>query len=83
MPRLGYEFSLPGNVKEWSYFGYGPAESYCDMKHSSRMGMYHSDVDKEYVGYVRPQEYGNHTNVKWVQIGIWNLDQKKVWMCSC
>ena len=77
LPRLGYEFSLPGNVKEWNYFGYGPAESYCDMKHGSRMGMYHSDVDKEYVDYVRPQEHGNHTNVKWVQIGNLEFGSEK------
>lgn len=69
LPRFGYEISLPGKVKEWSYFGYGPIESYCDMKHGSRMGLYHSTIDEEYVNYVRPQEHGNHTNVKWVQVG--------------
>ena len=69
LPRFGYEFSLPGHVKEWSYYGYGPGENYCDMKHGSRMGLYRSDVEKEYVAYVRPQEHGNHINVKWVQIG--------------
>ena len=69
LPRFGYEFTLSGEVKEWSYFGYGPSESYCDMKHGAKMGMYHSDVDKEYVNYVRPQEHGNHTNVKWAKIG--------------
>ena len=69
LPRFGYEFSLSGQTKEWSYYGYGPSESYCDMKNGARMGLYHSDVDKEYIHYVRPQEHGNHTNTKWVQIG--------------
>lgn len=77
LPRFGYEFSLPGEIKEWSYFGYGPSESYCDLKHGARMGMYHSDIDKEYVNYVRPQEHGNHTNVKWVQIGNLEFGSEK------
>jgi beta-galactosidase len=46
LPRFGYEFALPGENKEWSYYGYGPGESYCDMKHGAHMGMYHSNVDK-------------------------------------
>lgn len=77
LPRFGYEFSLPGEVKAWSYYGYGPGESYCDMKHGARMGMYHSDVDKEYVNYVRPQEHGNHTNVTWLRAGKLEFGSEK------
>lgn len=77
LPRFGYEFSLPGITKEWSYYGYGPSESYCDMKHGAQMGMYNSDVDKEYVHYVRPQEHGNHTNVKWLRVGKLQFGSEK------
>lgn len=77
LPRFGYEFILPGQVKEWTYYGYGPGENYRDMKYASRMGLYHSDADKEYVHYVRPQEHGNHTNVKWVRIGDLEFGSEK------
>lgn len=69
LPRLGFEFILPSENKEFSYFGFGPHESYCDMYHASLMGQYESDTDKEYVNYVRPQEHGNHFGVKELKIG--------------
>ncbi len=69
LPRLGYEFELPGENCEFTYFGRGPLESYCDMCHASLMGLYTSDAQSEYVEYVRPQEHGNHIEVKMLQIG--------------
>lgn len=69
LPRLGYEFELPGDVKQFTYYGCGPAESYRDMCHAGAVGLYTSDVDREYVSYVRPQEHGNHTAVKLLRIG--------------
>lgn len=69
LPRLGYEFTLPGEVKEFAYYGNGPEESYRDLCHAGRIGLHESDADREYVHYVRPQEHGNHTSVKWLRIG--------------
>ena len=69
LPRLGYEFELPEASNEFTYYGQGPAESYCDMCHAARMGMYTSDTELEYVNYVRPQEHGNHNQVKMLRIG--------------
>lgn len=69
LPRLGYEFTLPMNSKLFSYYGRGPLENYCDMCHGNFIGSYQSDVDAEYVNYPCPQEHGNHTNVKQLQIG--------------
>lgn len=69
LPRLGYEFTLPQSAGAFRYFGQGPMENYADMRHWSMMGLYESHADKEYVDYVRPQEHGNHTNVKMLQIG--------------
>ena len=69
LPRLGYEFTLPGDVKEFTYYGNGPCESYRDLCHAGSVGLYSSDADREYVPYVRPQEHGNHTAVKWLRIG--------------
>lgn len=69
LPRLGYELSLPGHVKEFAYFGNGPVESYRDLCHAGRIGLFESSADREYVHYVRPQEHGNHTAVRWLAIG--------------
>lgn len=64
LPRLGFEFKLPFNKDEFSYFGNGPAESYRDMAHHGVIGWHDSSADGEYVNYVRPQEHGNHTACK-------------------
>lgn len=69
LPRLGYEFTLPGGHDHFRYYGNGPAESYRDLCHAGRMGLYESDAESEYVPYVRPQEHGNHTGAKWLAIG--------------
>lgn len=68
LPRLGFEFTLTGENKEFTYFGHGPLESYCDMHRAAPMGMYESSSDKEYVPYVRPQEHGNHYDTRLLKI---------------
>jgi len=69
LPRLGYTFLLPGDSNSFTYFGRGPLENYCDMCHAASVGMYESNTDAEYVNYVRPQEHGNHTSTKLLNIG--------------
>ena len=69
LPRLGYTFPLPGECQNFSYFANGPQESYRDLCHAGRIGLYSSTVDAEYVPYVRPQEHGNHAFAKWLRIG--------------
>ncbi len=76
LPRLGFEFLLPADSKEFTYYGYGPTESYNDAHHGALMGMYTSDADKEYVNYVRPQEHGNHYNTKLLTIGDMTFEGK-------
>ena len=69
LPRMGYEFSLPEEVSDFAYYANGPFESYRDLCHAGRIGLFESSADKEYVHYVRPQEHGNHTSARWLQIG--------------
>ena len=69
LPRLGYELELPETTNAYEYFGRGPLENYCDMCHSCFVGMNQSSAEAEYVKYVRPQEHGNHMNVKMLRIG--------------
>lgn len=77
LPRFGYEFELPGSNAEFTYFGRGPVENYCDLHHCAAIGLYTSHVNQEFVNYVRPQEHGNHTAVKMLRIGKLEFSSEK------
>lgn len=81
LPRLGFEFTVPNENAEFTYFGYGPYESYCDMHHLDKIGCYESCAEKEYVNYVRPQEHGNHYGVKQLCIGALEFTADKDFEC--
>ena len=68
LPRLGFEFTLKKENKQFTYYGMGPDENYCDMCHHARLGMFSSSSDMEYVNYVRPQEHGNHMKTRMLNI---------------
>ncbi|MEE1005620.1 MAG: beta-galactosidase domain 4-containing protein, partial [Acutalibacteraceae bacterium] len=68
LPRLGFEFKLPYEKDSFTYFGNGPLESYRDMTHHGVIAFHESNADKEYVNYVRPQEHGNHTDCRLLDI---------------
>lgn len=68
LPRLGFEFKLRYDLSSFKYFGNGPLESYSDMTHHGVVDFHESDADKEYVNYVRPQEHGNHTDCRQLEI---------------
>lgn len=66
LPRLGYELTLTEQNSRFTYFGNGPAQSYLDMTHHGTVDIHESCADNEYVNYIRPQEHGNHMDVKYV-----------------
>lgn len=68
IPRLGFEIAVDKKYNEFKYFGMGPYENYVDMSHHVRQDYFASDVDSEYVPYVRPQEHGNHCQVTEAEI---------------
>lgn len=68
LPRLGFSFMLPYEHDSFRYFGNGPMESYCDMTHHGTVDWHSSCADDEYVNYVRPQEHGNHTQTRVLQM---------------
>lgn len=68
LPRFGFEFRLPYACDKFRYFGHGEMENYIDLCHHTKMGMYESDADKEYVPYIMPQEHGNHTRTKFLEM---------------
>ena len=68
LPRFGFEFAMPSGNEYIEYFGFGPEENYSDMKNHVRMGLFQSTVTQQYFPYIRPQEHGNHYNVKWATV---------------
>lgn len=68
LQRLGFEFKTEFNNSKFKYYGMGPHENYCDMKHASMIDWYESDADREYVNYIMPQEHGNHIRTKVLEI---------------
>ena len=68
LPRLGFEIKVPKEKNVFRYYGMGPYESYCDMHHGSMIDFYESNAEKEYVNYVMPQEHGNHTKTKLLEM---------------
>lgn len=69
LPRLGFEFSIPKTNEKFRYYGMGPIENYMDMCHHTKVGIYESTAEDEYVSYIVPQEHGNHTKTKFIEIG--------------
>jgi len=65
LPKLGYIFSLNEGFENVEYFGAGPFENYVDRKRASDIGRYVTTVDDMFVPYVRTQDCGNRTDVRW------------------
>ena len=68
IPRIGIKMSLSGDFDEVTWFGRGPHESYIDRKTSAAVGLYHGLVWDQTYQYVRPQETGNKTDVRWMAV---------------
>ncbi|MCX7914721.1 MAG: DUF4981 domain-containing protein [Verrucomicrobiae bacterium] len=67
VPRVGLQLTLPLQFDRVRWLGRGPGESYVDSKQSQRLGWWQATVDELYTPYIRPQENGNRTDVRWVQ----------------
>ena len=72
MFRYGMQLQMPKGFDAISYYGRGPVENYIDRNSSEFLGVYGAKVKDEYYPYVRPQESGNHTDVRWFRV----LDDK-------
>ena len=68
MLRYGMQLQMPKGFDRISYYGRGPVENYCDRNSSEFIGVYNSNASDEYFPYVRPQESGNHTDVRWFRV---------------
>ena len=66
--RYGMQLQMPKEFDAISYYGRGPVENYIDRNSSEFIGVYENKVANEYYPYVRPQESGNHTDVRWFRV---------------
>jgi beta-galactosidase len=68
IPRFGMNLQLPRSFDQMTWYGRGPFENYWDRNAAAYVGRYHSSVADQYVPYVRPQENGYKTDVRWVAV---------------
>ena len=68
IPRFGMTLRMPKAYDTVTYYGRGPVENYVDRHDSQFLGLYTQNVKDMFWGYVRPQETGNHTDIRW-----WNV----------
>jgi beta-galactosidase len=66
--RMGMNLVMPRSFDQMTWLGRGPHESYRDRKTSAFVGLFNGSVADQYWAYIRPQENGNKTDVRWVAI---------------
>ena len=68
LPKLGVQMALRPAFEQLAWLGRGPHESYIDRKTSADVGLYEGLVAEQYERYVRPQDNGNKTDVRWLTL---------------
>lgn len=68
IPRMGMNLVMPREFDQMEWYGRGPQESYADRKSSAFVDVYKGSVADQYWAYIRPQENGNKTDVRWLKI---------------
>lgn len=65
MFRFGMQLPMPKNYNQVAYYGRGPAENYSNRCGAAKLGIWQQTVDEQYHPYVRPQETGTKTDIRW------------------
>lgn len=65
MFRFGMQMQMPKAFEAIEYYGRGPVENYSDRNHCTDLGIYRQSVDEQFYSYIRPQETGNKTDIRW------------------
>ncbi|MBN1925913.1 MAG: DUF4981 domain-containing protein, partial [Prolixibacteraceae bacterium] len=66
--RAGIQFTVPDSYNQMSYYGKGPWENYCDRSTGAVVDVYSGVVDDFVWDYIYPQENGNRTEVRWLEL---------------
>ncbi len=65
MFRFGMRMEMPQEYQHIRYYGRGPAENYSDRIQAADLGIYTQSVDEQFYPYIRPQETGTKTDIRW------------------
>lgn len=65
MFRFGMQVQMPKDFDTSEFYGRGPIENYSDRNHSTLLGIYRQSVEEQFYSYIRPQETGNKTDIRW------------------
>lgn len=65
MFRFGMQMPMPCTFETVEYYGRGPVENYADRNHCTDLGIYRQSVDEQFYPYIRPQENGAKTDIRW------------------
>jgi beta-galactosidase len=68
MERFGMQMQIPGEYSRMTWFGRGPHENYADRRSGAAVGIYSGQVEELIHDYVRPQENGYRTDVRWATL---------------
>lgn len=68
LPRFGLTLEMPAEFTNVEYYGMGPDENLCDLYAQSMVGVYETTVDEMYEPYIRPQDSGNRTQVRYLSV---------------
>ena len=68
LPRLGLRMFLPRGFDRVSWYGRGAHENYIDRRESAFVGVYKGTVAEQYMPYIKPQENGSRTDVRWIAV---------------
>ncbi|MFF5476069.1 glycoside hydrolase family 2 TIM barrel-domain containing protein [Streptomyces sp. NPDC012935] len=68
IPEVGTLLCLPGRFEQLRYYGRGPEENYADRHDATDVGVYSGTVSEQWTPYIRPQENGNKTDVRWIAL---------------
>ena len=79
MFRFGIRFRLPRDYDTVEYYGRGPVENYIDRNTSTPVGIYRQSVSSQFYPYIRPQETGTRSDLRWWQILDWSCSGLKVY----
>ena len=65
MFRFGMLLQMPYSMEKSNYYGRGPIENYSDRKDCMRIAIYSDEADNQYFPYIRPQESGTKSDIRW------------------
>lgn len=65
MFRFGMQMQMPRSFETIEYYGRGPIENYIDRNHCTDLGIYRQNVTEQFYPYIRPQENGTKTDIRW------------------